>query len=85
MTLYFFGICQNTLPDCGFARYHYNSVTHLPEHTAVPKIEILALLFEMAGFEKNVSNFPFLAMQCVLAKTQSKSVFQQTTQNNSVM
>jgi hypothetical protein len=60
-------------------------VTYLPEHTAVPKIESLALLFEMAGFEEKVSNFPFLAMQCVLAKTQSDSVFRQTTQNNGVL
>jgi hypothetical protein len=27
-------------------------VTHLPEHTAVPKIESLTLLFEMTSFEK---------------------------------
>jgi hypothetical protein len=34
-------------------------MTHFPEHTVVPKIESLALLFEVAGFEENVSNFPF--------------------------
>jgi hypothetical protein len=60
-------------------------MTHLPEHTAVLKIECLALLFEMTGFKENVSNFSFLAMRCVLAKTQSDSVFQQTTQNNGVI
>jgi hypothetical protein len=51
----------------------------------VPKIECLALLFEMTGFKENVSNFSFLTMRCVLAKTQSDSVFGQTTQNNGVM
>jgi hypothetical protein len=39
-------------------------VTYLPEHTTVPKIESLALLFEMTSFEENVPNFSFLAMQC---------------------
>jgi hypothetical protein len=29
-------------------------VTHLPKHTTVPKIESLALLFKMGGFEENV-------------------------------
>jgi hypothetical protein len=53
-------------------------VTHLPEHTAVPKIESLALRFEMIGFEENMPNFPFSAMWCVLAKTQSDNVFWQT-------
>jgi hypothetical protein len=52
-------------------------VTHLPEHTTVPKIESLALLFEMTSFEENVPNFPFFGNavcsgkdtieQCVLA------------------
>jgi hypothetical protein len=51
----------------------------------VPKIESLALLFEMTNFEENVPNFPFLAMRCVLAKTQLSSVFRQTTQNNGVL
>jgi hypothetical protein len=52
-------------------------VTHLPEHTVLPKTE-LTLLFEMTGFEENV-HFLFLATQYVLAKTQLDSVFQQTT------
>jgi hypothetical protein len=65
--------------------YHYNFVIHLPEHTAMPKTESSALLIEMTGFEVNVSNLPFLAMRCVLAKTQSSSVFWQTTQNNGVL
>jgi hypothetical protein len=60
-------------------------VTHLPEHTTVPKIESLALLFEMTSFEENVPNFLFLVMRCVLAKTQLSSVFRQTTQNNGVL
>jgi hypothetical protein len=54
-------------------------MTHLPEHTKVSKIESLALLFEMTGFEENVPNFLFLAMRCVIAKTQLSSVFRQTT------
>jgi hypothetical protein len=62
--LLFFGICPNTLSDCDFARYHYNFVTHLSEHTVVPKTESLTLLFEMTGFDKNVPKFLFLAMQC---------------------
>jgi hypothetical protein len=33
--------------------YHYNFVTYLPQHTAVPKIKSLALLLEM---NKNVQN-----------------------------
>jgi hypothetical protein len=60
-------------------------VIYLPEHTAVPKIESFALLFEMTGFEENVPNFPFWIMQCVLAKTQLNSVFRQTTKNNGVL
>jgi hypothetical protein len=57
-------------------------VTHLPEHTTVLKIKSLPLLFEMTSFEENVPNFSFLAMRCVLVKTQLSSVFRQTTQNN---
>jgi hypothetical protein len=60
-------------------------VINLPEHNTVPKIESLALLFGMTGFEENMPNFPFLAMRCVLAKAQSSSVFRQTTQNNGVL
>jgi hypothetical protein len=72
-------------PDCVFPKYHHNFVTHLREHTAVSKIESLALMFGMTGFDENVLNFSFSAMRCVLAKTQSNSVFQQTTQNNGVI
>jgi hypothetical protein len=59
-------------------------MTHLPEHTAVSKIESLTLLFEMTSFKENVPNFPFLELQCVLAKTQSSSMFWQTTENNGI-
>jgi hypothetical protein len=41
-----FGVCRNTLLDCVFARYHYNFVTHLPKHTAVPETESSTLLLE---------------------------------------
>jgi hypothetical protein len=51
---YFFGICRNILFDCVFVRYHYNFVTHLPKHTAVPKTESLAILFAIIGFGKKV-------------------------------
>jgi hypothetical protein len=84
-TVIFWSLCQNTLPDCVFARYHYNFVTHLPEHTALPKTESLTLLFKMTVLEENMPNFLFLAMRCVLAKTQSGSVFWQTTKNNGVL
>jgi hypothetical protein len=57
-------------------------MTHFSEHTIVPKIESLALLFGITGFEENMPNFQFLAMRCILSKTQSSSVFRQTTQNN---
>jgi hypothetical protein len=57
----------------------------LLERIAVPKTESLAVLFEMIGFEENMPNLSFLAMWCVLAKTQSSSVFQQMTQNNCVV
>jgi hypothetical protein len=60
-------------------------MTHLPKHTGVPKTESLALLFGMTGLKKIVPNFPFLAMWCVLANTQSGNVFRQTTQNNGVV
>jgi hypothetical protein len=36
-TLLFSHVCQNTLLNYGFAEYHYNFVSHLPEHTALPK------------------------------------------------
>jgi hypothetical protein len=60
-------------------------VTHLPEHTAMPKKESLALLFEIAGFEENVSNFPFFSNAMCSDKDTSDSVFLQTTQNNGVL
>jgi hypothetical protein len=81
----FSGVCQNTLFNCVFVRYHYKLVTHLPEHTAVPKKESLTLLFEITGFKESVQNFLVLAIRCVLAKTQLSSVFRQTPKNNDVL
>jgi hypothetical protein len=52
---------------------------HFPEHATMLTIESSAVLFEMIGFEENVPNFPFLAMWCVMVKTQSASVFSQMT------
>jgi hypothetical protein len=60
-------------------------MTYLPKHIVLPKIESLVLLFRMTGFEENVSNFLFLAIQCVLAKTQSSNVFEQTSKNNNIL
>jgi hypothetical protein len=57
---------------------------HFLEQNAMLTIESSAVLFEMIGFEENVPNFPFLAMWCVMVKTQSASVFSQMTQNNDV-
>jgi hypothetical protein len=45
-------------------------MAHLPEHTALPKTESSTILFEMTSFEENVPSLPFLAIWCVLAKTQ---------------
>jgi hypothetical protein len=33
--------CQNTVLNCGFAKYHYNFVSHLLEHTALSKKEVI--------------------------------------------
>jgi hypothetical protein len=60
-------------------------MTFLPKHTALPKTESLVLLFRTTGFEENVSNFLFLAMRCVIAKTQLGNVFQQTSKNNGIL
>jgi hypothetical protein len=57
--LLFSNVCPNTLPDCVFAIYHYNFVTYLSEHITVPKIESLALLFEMNSFEEMCQTFRF--------------------------
>jgi hypothetical protein len=34
-------------------------MTHLLEHTAVPKTKSSAILFEIIGFEENVQTFRF--------------------------
>jgi hypothetical protein len=74
-TLLFSDICQNKLFIMPFAKYHYDLMTHLPEHTVEPKTESLTLLFEMICFGENMPNFPFLAMRCLLIKTQLDSIF----------
>jgi hypothetical protein len=50
-----------------FAMYHYNFVTHLPEHITSLKTESFAPFLVMTGFEDKVQSFPFLARWCVLA------------------
>jgi hypothetical protein len=37
----FSGVCRNTPSNRGFAKYHYNFVTLVPEHTALIKTENL--------------------------------------------
>jgi hypothetical protein len=41
-----FGVCRNISSDCVFAKYHYNFITHLLEHTVTTWSSIVLSVFE---------------------------------------
>jgi hypothetical protein len=51
----FSGVCPKTPLNCGFARYHYNFVAYLLEHTALPKMESLS--FSRKNYDLTLSKY----------------------------
>jgi hypothetical protein len=63
----FCDIFWNTSSHFIFARYHYNSLAHLPHHAICLKMESFAHLQMMTVFEDKLQIFSFLARWCVVA------------------